>query len=77
MSGWQRQKDIRGTRHQEVGMDPTATVYSAEESDLPAIRPLIAELIATLDDPSGFDVDRAMENCRALLVLQRQMFLVQ
>jgi ribosomal protein S18 acetylase RimI-like enzyme len=48
-------------------MDPTVTVCAVTESDLPAIRPLLAELIATLDDPSGFNVDRAMENCRVLL----------
>jgi len=44
-----------------------ATVREIQESDLPAIRPLIAELIGALDDPSGFDLDQAMENCRALL----------
>jgi GNAT superfamily N-acetyltransferase len=48
-------------------MCPIATISDAQESDLPAIRPLLAELIAALDDPPGFHVDRAMENCRALL----------
>jgi ribosomal protein S18 acetylase RimI-like enzyme len=48
-------------------MNDTAIVNEIEESDLPAVRPLIAELIAALDDSSGFDAGRAMENCRALL----------
>jgi len=48
-------------------MNRTASIDDVTEADLPAIRPLLAELIATLDDSSGFDVDRAMENCRALL----------
>jgi len=48
-------------------MTSTAIVYDIEETDLSAIRPLIAELIEALDDPSGFDLDRAVENCRALL----------
>lgn len=48
-------------------MQPIATMRDARESDLPAIRPLIAELMETLEDPSGFDLERAMENCRALL----------
>jgi ribosomal protein S18 acetylase RimI-like enzyme len=48
-------------------MNGTATVSNVGETDLPAIRPLIAALIAALDDPSGFDLDRAMENCRTLL----------
>jgi ribosomal protein S18 acetylase RimI-like enzyme len=48
-------------------MNRAATIHQVTEADLSVIRPLIAELIATLDDPSGFDVDRAMENCRALL----------
>ena len=48
-------------------MDPIATVCDVTESDLPAIRPLLAELIAALDDPSGFDAGRALENCRTLL----------
>jgi GNAT superfamily N-acetyltransferase len=48
-------------------MTSTARVHDVTESDLPAIRPLIAELIAALDDPSGFDLDQAMGNCRAVL----------
>lgn len=48
-------------------MNSIAIVYDVTESDVPAIRPLVAELIATLDDPSEFDGDRAMENCQALL----------
>jgi ribosomal protein S18 acetylase RimI-like enzyme len=48
-------------------MHQTVTVCDVTESDLPAVRPLIATLIAALDDPSGFDVDRAIEGCRALL----------
>jgi GNAT superfamily N-acetyltransferase len=48
-------------------MNSATIVCDVTESDLPAVRPLIAELIAALDDPSGFEVDRAMENCRALL----------
>jgi ribosomal protein S18 acetylase RimI-like enzyme len=48
-------------------MNSTTIVCDVTESDLPAVRPLIAALIAALDDPSGFDIDRAMESCRALL----------
>jgi ribosomal protein S18 acetylase RimI-like enzyme len=48
-------------------MNETPAVRDVTESDLPSIRPLIAELIATLEDPSNFDEDRAMANCRTLL----------
>jgi ribosomal protein S18 acetylase RimI-like enzyme len=48
-------------------MDQTTIVHELHETDLPVIRPLVAELIAALGEPSGFDLDRAMENCRALL----------
>jgi ribosomal protein S18 acetylase RimI-like enzyme len=48
-------------------MRHTATFWDIGESDLPAIIPLLAELIAALENPSGFDLDLAMENCRAML----------
>jgi GNAT superfamily N-acetyltransferase len=56
-------------------MNSTTIVCDITESDLPALRPLIAELIAALDDPSGFEVDRAMESCRALLGLPEHALL--
>jgi ribosomal protein S18 acetylase RimI-like enzyme len=48
-------------------MHRTLTVSDINKSDLPAIRPLLAELIAALEDPSAFDLDLAMENCREML----------
>jgi ribosomal protein S18 acetylase RimI-like enzyme len=48
-------------------LNRTATISDVTEEDLPGVRPLIAELISALDDRSGFDVDRAMKNCLALL----------
>ena len=48
-------------------MESITTIRDLSASDLPALRPLIAELIASLDDPANFDVDTAIRNCRALL----------
>jgi ribosomal protein S18 acetylase RimI-like enzyme len=48
-------------------MNRTTVVRDVTERDVPGIRPLLAELIGALEDPSGFDVERAMEHCRALL----------
>jgi ribosomal protein S18 acetylase RimI-like enzyme len=50
-------------------MHCTSTVCAVCETDLPAMRPLIVELIGALEDPTGFDPDRAMENCREMLGL--------
>ncbi len=43
------------------------TVRDADEADLPAIRSLLSELTAAMEDPADFDPERAAENCRALL----------
>jgi ribosomal protein S18 acetylase RimI-like enzyme len=48
-------------------MNMTTSIRDLQTADLPATGPLIAELIETLEDSSGFDLDRAMENCRALV----------
>jgi ribosomal protein S18 acetylase RimI-like enzyme len=48
-------------------LNHSAAVGEIRENDLPAIRPLIAELVEAMEDSAGFDLDRAMENCRVLL----------
>jgi ribosomal protein S18 acetylase RimI-like enzyme len=57
-------------------MDRTTVVRDVTKSDLPAIRPLLAELIGALEYPSGFDLDQAVANCRALLELPGHYLLV-
>jgi GNAT superfamily N-acetyltransferase len=47
-------------------MDDTF-IREAKESDLPAIRKLMIELIEAVDDKEGFDIDTVSENCRTLL----------
>jgi ribosomal protein S18 acetylase RimI-like enzyme len=44
-----------------------ALVREAEESDLPALESLTLELIHSLEDSTGIDVQHAVENCTALL----------
>ncbi len=48
-------------------MHNVVTVSDVDKADVPAVKPLIAELIDALEDRSVFDVERAMENCSALL----------
>lgn len=48
-------------------MHDVVTVHDADEADLPAVYTLLAELIAAMEDPGDFDLERAAENCRALL----------
>lgn len=43
------------------------TVWRATEADLPSINKLLAELIEAVQDRESFDLERAVQNCRALL----------
>jgi ribosomal protein S18 acetylase RimI-like enzyme len=51
-------------------------VREARESDLPAIKSLLAELIDALDDTEGIDIHVASENCSSLLKTAGSDFLV-
>lgn len=39
----------------------------ATETDLPAIKPLLQELLDAMANTKGFDVEQSMENCRILI----------
>jgi GNAT superfamily N-acetyltransferase len=51
-------------------------IREANESDLPAIAQLLADLIDTLDDAEGFDIEVALGTCRRLLHDATSHFLV-
>jgi GNAT superfamily N-acetyltransferase len=42
-------------------------IEPAKKTDLPAIKSLLIELMAAMEDTEGFNIDQAVENCRALL----------
>jgi len=43
------------------------TIEPAQEADLPSIRLLLVELMEAMNDTEGFDIDRAVGNCRTLM----------
>ena len=43
------------------------SIREAKESDVPAIGSLAAELITTIDNSNGIDVDHVLDNCQHLL----------
>lgn len=43
------------------------SIRPATEADLPSIKPLLQELMDAMEDTEGFDVERAVENCRVLI----------
>jgi ribosomal protein S18 acetylase RimI-like enzyme len=51
-------------------------IREANESDLPAIEQLLANLIDTLDDAEGIDIEVALGTCRRLLRDATSHFLV-
>jgi ribosomal protein S18 acetylase RimI-like enzyme len=51
-------------------------IRKAKNSDLPAIKKLLAELINAMDDTEGIDVGIALETCEQLLNDARSHFLV-
>jgi GNAT superfamily N-acetyltransferase len=56
--------------------DEGILIREADESDLPAIEQLLANLIDTLDDAEGFDIGAALGTCRRLLHDATSHFLV-
>lgn len=51
-------------------------IESANETDLPSIMVLLAELMEAMTDTEGFDLDRSAENCRSLIRDPAQYILV-
>ena len=51
-------------------------IVPARETDLPAIRVLLVELMAAMEDTEGFDIDKAVENCRSFIRSTGQYVLV-
>ena len=49
------------TSSDDIRIDP------AKETDLPFIRPLLAELMGAMIDTEGFDIEQSVENCRLLI----------
>ena len=48
-------------------MEDKIIIDSANEADLPSIKNLLSELIEAVEDAAIFDVERSIENCRALM----------
>ncbi len=42
-------------------------IETVKESDLPAIKRLLLELIDAIENTEGFDIEQSIENCRVLL----------
>jgi ribosomal protein S18 acetylase RimI-like enzyme len=42
-------------------------IEPAQENDLPSIKLLLVELMEAMTDTEGFDIDRSVENCQALI----------
>jgi ribosomal protein S18 acetylase RimI-like enzyme len=51
-------------------------IRKARESDLPAIKKLLAELINAMDDTEGIDIRAAIQTCNSLLKDASSHFLV-
>ena len=43
------------------------TITPATEADLPSIKPLLLELMDTMDNTEGFDIEQSFENCGILI----------
>jgi ribosomal protein S18 acetylase RimI-like enzyme len=48
-------------------MSNDITINPATEADLPSIKPLLLELMDTMDNTEGFDVEQSFENCGILI----------
>ena len=48
-------------------MSNTITIVEAEEIDLPQLENLLAELLVTLENSTGIELSKALENCHILL----------
>ena len=48
-------------------MSKEITIEPVKETDLPAIKLLLPELMDAVTDKEGFDVEQSVENCRTLL----------
>ncbi|MFZ0034256.1 MAG: GNAT family N-acetyltransferase [Sedimentisphaerales bacterium] len=48
-------------------MSGAVSIVEAKESDLPAIKGLLAELVNAIQDSESLDINKAMGNCRILL----------
>lgn len=51
-------------------------IVPARETDLPAIRTLLSELMAAMEYTEGFDIGLAVENCRSFMRRAGQYILV-
>jgi len=43
------------------------SIEPATETDLPSIKPLLLELMDSMDNTEGFNIEQAFENCRSLI----------
>lgn len=48
-------------------MSKNISIKQATEADLPFIKPLISELMDSMDNTEGFNIEQAFENCRSLI----------
>jgi GNAT superfamily N-acetyltransferase len=48
-------------------MSGDVNIETARESDLPAIKRLLLELMDAIEDTEGFDIEQSVENCRIML----------
>ena len=48
-------------------MSSNISIEIATETDLPSIKPLLLELMDAMDNTEGFDIEKAIENCRSLI----------
>lgn len=48
-------------------MSDNIIIEPAEETDLPAIKTLLLELMDDMEDTEGFDIEKSVENCRLML----------
>ena len=48
-------------------MSSNISIEPATETDLPSIKPLLLELMDSMDNTEGFNIEQAFENCRSLI----------
>lgn len=48
-------------------MSSNISIEPATETDLPSIKPLLLELMDSMNNTEGFNIEQAFENCRSLI----------